>query len=61
MRNILYYCDRCGGPIDKDAVTALANVQLRGVECDEPDYFEYRLCAPCWYGYRNTFRNREGE
>ena len=60
MRNTLYYCDRCGAPMDRKEFTAYVHAQIENVE-DEPDYFEYRLCAPCWCGYRNTFNNKEGE
>ena len=60
MIKTLAYCDRCGAQIGKSAFMAFICCELYNTD-DDAEHFEYRLCAPCWCGYRNTFSNKEGE
>jgi len=57
MKTISFYCNRCGAPIDKDAFCAHLHVDYNG---NPQSWNVFDLCAPCWYGYRNTFKFREG-
>lgn len=52
------HCDKCGDLIRPGAFMVHLNVWTENdpVEVLDGKARDYEICAPCWWGFRNTFK-----